>query len=183
MVLLIPNGKRLSWSLAAVFLSICTTYAQTPTSSGQCTVSTIPPQVRAEGLAERLGNIIFQCSNYPASAVVSGNLTLFLPVSVSNRIDANNNALDAVLLVDSGGGFTPTGIPGKIAGNSIAFQGLTLTVPASGAFNLEISSVRIAAYQFAFSGQSSINASISSPFPLTQSTVAVAYVQTGLYAT
>ena len=183
MALLIPNGKRLSLSLAALSLSICTTYAQTPASSGQCTVSTVPVQVRAEGLTERLGNIIFQCSNYPASAVVSGNLTLFLPVSITNRIDANNNALDAVLLVDSGSGFTPTGIPGKIGGNNITFQGLSVTVPASGAFNLEISSVRVAAYQFAFSGQQSINASISSPFPIPQSTVAVAYVQTGLYAT
>ena len=164
MALLIPNGKRLSLSLAALSLSICTTYAQTPASSGQCTVSTVPVQVRAEGLTERLGNIIFQCSNYPASAVVSGNLTLFLPVSITNRIDANNNALDAVLLVDSGSGFTPTGIPGKIGGNNITFQGLSVTVPASGAFNLEISSVRVAAYQFAFSGQQSINASISSPF-------------------
>jgi uncharacterized protein (TIGR03437 family) len=183
MALLIPNGKRLSLSLAAISLSICATYAQSPASSGQCTVSSVPAQVRAEGLTERLGNIIFQCSNYPAAAVVSGNLTLFLPVSITNRIDANNHALDAVLLVDSGGGFTPTGIPGTIAGNSIAFQGLNVTVPASGAFNLEISSVRVAAYQFAFSGQQSINASISSPFPLTQSTVAAAYVQTGLYAT
>jgi uncharacterized protein (TIGR03437 family) len=183
MVLLIPNGKRLSWSLAAVFLSICTTYAQTPASSGQCTVSAVPPQVRAEGLTEQLGNIILQCSNYPASAVVSGNLTVFVPVSITNRIDANNNALDAVLLVDSGSGLMPTGIPGKIAGNNITFQGLNVTVPASGAFNLEISSVRIAAYQFAFSAPQSINASISGPFTLAQSTVAAAYVQTGLYAT
>src|ERR1700733_9369398 len=183
MVLLIPNGKRLSWSLAAVFLSICTTYAQTPASSGQCTVSAVPPQVRAEGLTEQLGNIILQCSNYPASAVVSGNLTVFVPVSITNRIDANNNALDAVLLVDSGSGLMPTGIPGKIAGNNITFQGLNVTVPASGAFNLEISSVRIAANQFAFSAPQSINANISGALPLTQSSIAVAYVQTGLYAT
>src|ERR1700678_1736682 len=118
MALLIPNGKRLSLSLAAISLSICATYAQSPASSGQCTVSSIPSQVRAEGLAERLGNLIFQCSNYAPSAVVSGNLTLFFPVSVTNRIDANNNALDAVLLLDLGGGFTPTGIAGKIAGNN-----------------------------------------------------------------
>jgi uncharacterized protein (TIGR03437 family) len=183
MVLLIPNGKRLSLSLAAISLSICATYAQSPVSSGQCTVSSVPSQVRAEGLTERLGNIIFQCSNYPASAVVSGNLTVFLPVAITNRIDANNNALDAVLLVDSGSGFTPTGIAGKIAGNNIAFQGLSVTVPASGAFNLEISSVRIAAYQFGFSAPQSINANISGPFPLAQSTIAAAYVQTGLYAT
>jgi uncharacterized protein (TIGR03437 family) len=130
-----------------------------------------------------LGNIIFQCSNYPAAAVVSGNLTLFLPVSITNRIDANNNALDAVLLVDSGSGFTPTGIAGKIGGNNITFQGLNVTVPASGAFNLEISSVRIAAYQFAFAAPQSITAGISGPLPVTQSTIAVAYVQTGLYAT
>ena len=132
MALLIPNGKRLGLSLIALSISICATYAQSPASSGQCTVSTIPAQVRGEGLAERLGNIFFQCSNYAPATVVSGNLTLFFPVSITNRIDANNNALDAVLLLDLGSGFTPTGIAGKIAGTDITFQGLTVTVPASG---------------------------------------------------
>jgi len=183
MALHIPTGKRLFIPLAALSLSICTTYAQSPASSGQCSVSSAPVPVRAEGLTERFGNIIFQCSNYAPAAVVSGNLTLFFPVSLTNRIDANNNALDAVLLVDTGSGFMPTGVPGRIAGNNITFQGLSVTVSASGAFNLEISSVRGAAYQFASSTPQAITASISSPFTITQSSVVVAYAQSGLYST
>src|SRR5580658_6900746 len=184
MVHLIPTGKRLSLSLAALSLFITCTYAQNPASSGQCAVSSSPPQVRSEGLTEKVGNILFQCSNYPASAVISGNISLFFPVSVTNQIGSNNNnALDAVLSIDSGSGLTPTAVPGTISGNEITFQGVSVTVPANGAFNLQISSVRIAAYQFGLSVPQSIDVSISSPFPINQSQVAVAYTQEGLYAT
>lgn len=181
MVLLIPIGKRLSLPLAAIFLFITSAYAQSTT--GQCAVSSTPTDVRTEGLTERLGSILLQCSGYIPAAVISGNLSLFFPVSVTNRVDANNNALDAVLLLDTGSGLTPTATPGKIAGQNITFQGLSVTVPASGKFNLQVSNVRGAAYQFGLSGPQSINVSISGPFPINQSQVVVAYAQTGLFAT
>jgi uncharacterized protein (TIGR03437 family) len=140
--------------------------------------------VRSEGLTEKVGNLVFQCSNYPASAVVSGNISLFFPVSVTNQIGPNNNnAVDAVLSINSGSGFIPTSVPGTISGNEITFQGVSVTVPANGAFNLQISNVRVAAYQFGLSGPQSIDVSISSPFPIGQSQIAVAYAQEGLYAT
>src|ERR1700689_1547018 len=102
MVHLIPTGERLVLALAAVTLLIPSIYAQNPASSGQCLVSSVPTQVRTEGFTEKVGNILLQCSNYPASAVVSGNLTLFFPVSVTNQIGPNNNALDAVLSLNTG---------------------------------------------------------------------------------
>jgi uncharacterized protein (TIGR03437 family) len=183
MVHLIPKSKRLCLSLTAISLFISTTYAQSPASVGNCVVSSTPAQVRAEGLTERLGAVILQCSGYTPATLISGNLSLFLPVAVTNRVDANNNALDAVLLLNTGGGFTPTSIPGKIAGNDITFQGLSVTVPASGQFSLEVSSVRGAANQLGLFAPQSIDASISSPFPINQGQAAVAYAQTGLYAT
>ena len=128
----------------------------------------MPTQVRAEGLTEPLGNIVFECTGYTPSAVITGNLTLFFPVNVTNRIDSNNNAIDAVLLLDTGAGFTPTATPGTVAGHNITFQGLSVTVPTSGKFNLEISNVRGAAYQLGLSAPQSINAGISSPFPINQ---------------
>src|SRR5580692_3994012 len=162
MVHLIPIGKRLCLPLAALSLFITNTYAQSPTSVGQCVVSSTPTQVRAEGLTERLGSVVLQCAGYTPAAVISGNLTLFYPVAVTNQVDANNNALDAVVLLNTGNGFTPTSVPGKIAGNNITFQGLSVTVPAGGQFTLEVSNVRGAAYQLGLFAPQSINASISS---------------------
>jgi len=183
MVHLIPKSKHVIFLLAVLTLLISNTYAQSPASAGQCAVSSVPPQVRAEGLTERLGTVVLQCSGYSPAAVISGNLSLFFPVSVTNRVDANNNALDAVLSLNTGSGFVPTSIPGNINGREITFQGLSVTVPASGQFSLQVSSVRGAAYQFGLSGPQSIDASISSPFPINQSQIVVAYAQTGLYAT
>lgn len=183
MVHLIPTGKRLCLALAAVSLLIPNIFAQNPASTGQCLVSSAPTQVRTEGLTERVGNLLLQCSNYPASTVVSGNLTLFFPVSVTNQIGPTNNALDAVLSLNTGSGFTPTATPGIVSGNNITFQGIGVPVPTSGAFSLQVSNVRLAAYQFGLSGPQAINVSISSPFPINQSQIAVAYAQSGLYAT
>jgi len=183
MVHLIPTGKRLRLALAAISLFIPSIYAQNPASAGQCAVSSVPTQIRTEGLTEKVGNIFLQCSGYPASTAVSGSLTLFFPVSVTNQIGPNNNALDAVLSLNTGSGFTPTATPGIISGNNITFQGISVPVPASGAFSLQISSVRVAAYQFGLSGPQAIDVSISSPFPINQSQIAVAYAQSGLYAT
>lgn len=126
---------------------------------------------------------MFQCSGFVPSSTVSGNITAFLTVSVTNRVDANNNALDAVLSVDTGGGLTPTAIPGKIAGNNITFQGLSIVVPASGNFNVQISNIRGAAFQSGLTAPHQLNALISAPFAVNQSSVMVAAVQTGLFST
>jgi uncharacterized protein (TIGR03437 family) len=139
--------------------------------------------VRGEGLTERFGSIVFQCSGFVPSSTVSGNITAFLTVSVTNRVDANNNALDAVLSVDTGGGLTPTAIPGKIAGNNITFQGLSIAVPANGNFNVQISNIRGAAFQSGPTAPHQLNVLISAPFAVNQSSVTVASVQTGLFST
>src|ERR1019366_1720728 len=54
-------------------------FAQLPSSTARCQVSTSPVQVRAEGLTERLGDIVLQCSGSVPGAVFTGNFTLYLP--------------------------------------------------------------------------------------------------------
>ena len=39
---------------------------------------------------------------------MSGNFTIFLPVSITNRVDSNNQTVDTVLFVDYGSGYVPT---------------------------------------------------------------------------
>src|SRR6266849_3838783 len=100
-------GKRLC-PLALLFLAVCATSAQTVPFSGRCAVTSVPVQVRSEGVTERLGDILLQCSGSNPGTVLSGNLTLFLPVNITNRVDQNNLTRDAVVSVDSGSGFVPT---------------------------------------------------------------------------
>src|SRR6185312_11275501 len=157
MVPRIRIGKRLPLAFLPLVL-IHIAAAQAPPGSGLCAVSSTPVQVRAEGITEKLGDVLLQCSGYAPASVISGNLTLFYPVTLTNRIDANNNALDAALQLDSGSALIPLATPGKLAGQNISFQGLTVTVPASGSFNLKVASVRGAAYQFGLAGPRSITA-------------------------
>src|ERR1041385_5756911 len=126
------NGPRRLFILLTLITSA--TYAQTLPVSGRCAVTSVPAQVRAEGVTERMGDIILQCSGSTPGAVLSGNLSVFLPVSITNRLDSNSTNLthEPTLSVDFGSGAVPTGIAGQITNQIIAFNGFTVTVPPSG---------------------------------------------------
>ena len=175
---LIHRSRRFALALCFSTLTICATYAQ---SSATCVVGAVPPQVRAEGLTERLGDVTLQCSGTPG-AVLSGSLAIFVPANLSNRVNASNQAADAVLYVDYGTGYTPTGIPGVVSPNSITFSNYRFTAPASGKVNLKISGIRAGGFS-AMAGQPLIGAISANGLLLNQSQVVLAYPQLGLYAT
>ncbi len=182
MVLPIQKSKHPYWQVLAILtLTSSATYAQILPIAGRCAVSSVPTQARLEGLTERMGDIILQCSGSTPGAVLTGNLTLFLPVSVTNRVDASNLAQDAVLSVDYGTGFVPTTTRGVVSNGTISFNGANITVPPNGNFNVKISNVRAAVYQRGAVAPQSIAAQISSFLPVDQAQVTVAYAQTGLY--
>ena len=157
-------------------------FSQTPSSTARCHVTAAPFQVRAEGLAERLGDIILQCSGSNPGAVFSGNFTLYLPVTVTNRVDAGNLTREAELAVDLGGGFVPTGIAGQVSGNTISFNGISYTAPVSGDVNLRISNIRAAMNPLGYTsgGPAPVTASLSSSLAIDQSQVVLAYSQAGM---
>ena len=68
-----------------------------------CVVAAVPALVRSEGLAEKLGDIVLNCSGGAAGGTVTGNLTLFLSTNVTNKLSASNS-LDVFLTVDTGSG-------------------------------------------------------------------------------
>ena len=157
-------------------------FSQTPSSTARCHVTAAPFQVRAEGLAERLGDIILQCSGSNPGAVFSGNFTLYLPATVTNRVDAGNLTRDAELAVDLGSGFVPTGIAGQVSGNTISFNGISYTVPQGGNVNLKISNIRATMNQLGYTsgGPAPVTASLSSSLAIDQSQVVLAYSQAGM---
>ncbi|HEY1336077.1 MAG TPA: IPT/TIG domain-containing protein [Bryobacteraceae bacterium] len=117
----------------------------------------------------------------------NGNLTVFLPGSITNRVDANNLSQDAVLSVDYGDGlgYTPTGIRGLVNNTGIAFNGVTFTVGSSGKLNLKISNLRENVNQTGILTPRPVQAALSVSAPgallVNQTQVAVAYPQFGLY--
>ena len=115
--------------------------------------------------------------------MLSGSITVYLPASITNRVNSSNQAADAVFYVDYGSGFTPTGIAGVISSNSITFAPYNFTVPASGMLNLKISGVRAGGFGLT-GGSGALTAAIAaSGLLLNQSQVVVAYAQLGLYST
>jgi uncharacterized protein (TIGR03437 family) len=181
---LIAFGKRTTLCVCLLQLCIYAVFAQTPSSLARCQVTTSPLPVRAEGLTERMGDIVFRCSGAVPGSMFSGNLTLSLPVTVTNRIDANNLTRDAVFSVDLGSGEVPTGIAGQVSGNSISFNGISYTAPPSGNINIRISGVRAAMNQLGLTSAipAQVTASLSTQLAVDQSQLVLAYAQRGMFS-
>ena len=180
------TGKSYGFSILLCLISFnFSGYAQSQSAPVHCATTAVPPQVHAEGLAEVIGDVILQCSSSNAGAVITGNFSLSLPVSITNRIDANNLTTDAVLAVDYGLGFTPTPVKGLVSGNGISFNGVSVTIPAGGNFNLKFANVRANVHQLGGTAAvpQPVLASLSVPLLLNQAQIIAAYAVPGLYAT
>src|SRR5581483_1743728 len=182
------TGKRLWLLFSVLSITISATYAQTSPAAGHCAVTSVPAEVRAEGLTEPLGDILIQCSGSTPGAVLTGNLTVALPVSVTNRVDSTNLATASVVFADLGTGFTPLPNTAQISNNLVVVNGLNITVPASGSYALRVSNIRGNASAFGTNPALStpIQAQLSftnGSLPVNQSSVTVAYVEQGLLAT
>lgn len=146
MALLTRNGKRLTGlklSFLSCFLFLCASSlsAQTPLL---CSTSATNQDVRAEGLTEAVGSILLNCSGGTPGQVVSTNLTATFPTAVTNRINSAGNP-DTQLTVDNGSGPVTAGSPAiLLSPNTLAFNGVTATVPASRALVFRLTNVRLA---------------------------------------
>ncbi|HLK51258.1 MAG TPA: hypothetical protein VKT49_24110, partial [Bryobacteraceae bacterium] len=121
------------------------------------------------------------CSGFGSGAVPSGSFTIFLPVSVTNRIDANGFTSQATLSVDTGGGATPSGISASVTGKIISFNGVVLTAPVTGSFTVRISGIRADVNQLSASGQP-VAVDLSTPLSLNRTHVTVGNLAPALLA-
>ena len=150
-----------------------------------CAGTATPPLIRGEGLTERLGDIVMSCSGGTPRTPITGNLTVFFSVPITNRVNSNN-VTDAVLTVDSGAGPQPAGVPGALlTSSSIAFNGLSFTLSPAGTVVLRLSNVRANVAQ-SVTGPNGVFALLSfSPgnsLPVPNNQFAVGYPTRGLYA-
>jgi uncharacterized protein (TIGR03437 family) len=142
-------------------LMVSSVYAVANAAPLNCNVTGVAVQVRTEGLTEQLGDIVLSCTGGTPGATVSGNLSVSLPVAVTNRLSAGN-VVDATLTVSTGTGPVSTGATPVLQGtNAVGFNGITFTLPADGGASLRISNLRAAVAQLGQSNTAPIQALLS----------------------
>lgn len=181
---LIQSGRRAG---LLVLVISCIGLVQAQSTPVVCAVSSVPPIVRAEGLAERVGDIVLNCPGGSTAAVISGNLTIFLSVTITDRLAANNTT-SVQLTIDTGAGSVPASVSATLlAPNAVAFNGLTFTVPAGSNTTLRITNLLANASQLGLPEQRPITAFLgfngSTNFVVPNSAFTVALTKRGLLAT
>ncbi len=126
-----------------------------------CLANAVPTLVRSEGITERMGDIVLSCSGGDPGLAVTGNLSLFLTVPITNKRLANNTA-DVILTVDTGSGPQIANVPAAYGSSfSLVFNGLSFTVPASGQVTLRITNFRGAPAAVSLSAINAIQATLA----------------------
>ena len=126
-----------------------------------CTPLASPLQMRSEGIAERVGDIVLSCSGGVPGTVVNSNFTFFLSVNVTNKL-AGSTFTDVVLTIDTGSGPTPVNVPAQPFGtDAVVFNGVTFTVPPSGSVTLQLSNLRADASQLGSAPEQAITANVA----------------------
>ena len=148
-----------------------------------CVPGGVQVVVASEGLTEPLGDILLSCTQGTPGAIVTGNLTVFLSVNITNKI-ASNNITDAIVTLDTGAGPVVASVVGELtAPNRVVFTGLTFTVPASGNLSIGISNLRGNASQLGLTPQQVITASLSTSFAVAEQSIsAIGITQRALLA-
>ncbi|MBC7925345.1 MAG: hypothetical protein H7039_06770 [Bryobacteraceae bacterium] len=128
----------MSYTKSTLFLMLAAaTSLQAQSNSPSCQITAVNPAVRAEGVTERLGDIVFNCTANP-NQQVTGNLSIFLNTAVTNRSSATG-VLD--IAVTANGNLV--NVEARTNGPAqIAINGLQLTFPANGILELRISGIR-----------------------------------------
>lgn len=117
-----------------------------------CIGSAVIPIVHAEGVTERIGDIVLQCSGGTPGQQVGGNFTVFLNAPVTNRVSADNFA-DAVLTIDTGNGAVSSGVSPFISGPSqLTFNNVNFTISPAGTATLRFANIRVAANALPLAG-------------------------------
>jgi uncharacterized protein (TIGR03437 family) len=146
-----------------------------------CSTVSATTIVRAEGLAERIGDIVFNCTGAP-NGTLSVNLSVQLNTSVSNRISSGNVLTGIVLTVDSGSGPQAVTVePLLLSSSSIAWNGVPLTYSAQGALTIRIADIRVNAAGVNVNGPIIATLGQSGSLLITQSALVVGVSQTSLY--
>ena len=177
------------WALFCLLLSIspAMVYGQ----PFQCAAfSAVPPTVRAEGLAELMGDVILDCAG-GTGASGSANFTIFLNTAVSSNI-LGGDTTEAILLIDEpSAGSQSLGVNAfqgiRLGSNAITWIGIPVVQPAAGNHRIfRFTNIRADATALS-SGNPGIPATVQSlvsvagsiSIPISNPAQIVAFVQSG----
>jgi hypothetical protein len=92
-----------------------------------CTATAVPPVVRAEGIAELVGDVVLACFptiGAPPAPNLQTNISVALNVNVTNNIDFTTPAAisDAVLVINENNCTTPSTVGSTLSCGNLLFQ-------------------------------------------------------------
>src|SRR6266478_2539235 len=130
-----------------------------------CQTAAVPPIVASEGITERIGDIVMNCTGGTPGVRVTGNFSVFLNVNITNRV-SGNTVTDVIFTVDNGSGPQPVNTPGTlVATNQLVYNGLSFTLSSSGAALLRIANIRAAANLAGLGPNNPVNAFLAFNLP------------------
>ncbi|MBI2685978.1 MAG: hypothetical protein HYX27_06660 [Acidobacteria bacterium] len=110
-----------------------------------CVASAVPALVHLEGLAERVGDIVLNCTGGTPNGTVRGDIRVIsFGGNVTNKLNTSTGTLDAVLTVNVGAGDVSTGATAQVlANNQFAFASMNFNLGPTGNATLRITNVRV----------------------------------------
>jgi uncharacterized protein (TIGR03437 family) len=148
-----------------------------------CSTTAAPVIMRAEGLTERIGDILYTCTGAPGSSLTV-NLAVQLNTEITNRLSSGNTVTEPALTVNNGfGPQTVTVQPVLYSPNNLIWNGVPLQYSAQGTLTIDISGIRANATGFPVGAQIVAQLSMSAgSLLITQSSLVVGAIELGLYA-
>jgi uncharacterized protein (TIGR03437 family) len=147
-----------------------------------CSTTAAPVILRAEGLTERIGDILYTCTGAPG-AQLTVNLSVQLNTGITNRLSSGNTVTGTVLTVNNG--FGPQAVtmqPMLQSANNLIWNGVPLQYSAQGTLTIDIADVRANVTGLPVGGQVIAQLSMSSgSLLITQSSLVAGATELGLY--
>ncbi len=146
-----------------------------------CSTTSATTIVRAEGLTERIGDIVFNCTGVP-STTLSVNLSVQMNTGIINRISAGSVVTGIIFTVDNGSGPQAVTVqPLLLTPSTLVWNGVTLTYSAQGVLTIRIADIRVNANQIGQGGQVVATLGSNGSILITQSQLVVGVPRTSLY--
>ena len=117
--------------------------AQGAVSGLVCTSTSVQAVLRTEGLTERAGEMVFNCTGDTPGGEVGASFSVFLSVPVTNRL-GGDGMTDATLTVDAGPGTVPVTVRGRLVGsNAVIFEYVNWTLTSFAVSTIKIANIRV----------------------------------------
>lgn len=149
-----------------------------------CQTSAVPATVRAEGLTERVGDIVFQCSNAPLSTTLTINFNFFVNAPVTNTL-RTDGTLDIQMFNSIGAGEVLNPAQARLFGpSSISFGSVSVPTSSAGTFSLRMTNVRVSLKNFLLGTGTAppdpVRVTVSTSVTVSASQLTVAFPQAAL---